>query len=51
MKKLFMCTLLEGTVLIILFQLFGFKAGFSEGSLFWVGQYVPIPQPSYIKKN
>ena len=26
-------------VLIILFQLYGFKAGLFEGSLFWVGQY------------
>ena len=26
-------------VLIILFQLYGFKAEFFEGTLFWVGQY------------
>ena len=28
-------------VLIILFQLYGFKAGFFEGNLFRVGQYDP----------
>ena len=28
-------------VLIILFQLYGTKAGFFEGNLFWVGQYDP----------
>ena len=37
-------------VLIILFQLYGFKAEFFEGSLFWVGQY-DSHQPSSWKKN
>ena len=28
-------------ILIILFQLYGSKAGFFEGDLFWVDQYDP----------
>ena len=36
-------------VLIILFQLYGSKARFFEGKLFWVGQYDPPPQLSYWK--
>ena len=28
-------------VLIILFQLYGSKAGFFEGNLLWMGQYDP----------
>ena len=39
----------RGCVLVILFQLYGSKAGLFEGNLFWVGQY--DPQPSYWKKN
>ena len=38
-------------VLIILFQLYGSKAGLFEGNLFWVGQHDPPPQPSCWKKN
>ena len=38
-----MCTVIGSSgrdcVLIILFQLYGTKAGFFEGNLFWVGQY------------
>ena len=34
-------------VLIILFQLYGSKAGFFEGNLLWMGQY--DPQPIYWK--
>ena len=30
-------------VLIIIFQLYGSKAGLFEGNLFWVGQYDPHP--------
>ena len=30
-------------VLIILFQLYGSKAGLFESNLFWVGQYWPTP--------
>ena len=30
-------------VLIILFQLYGSKAGLFEGNLFWVGQHDPPP--------
>ena len=30
-------------VLIILFQLYGYKAGLIESNLFWVGQYDPQP--------
>ena len=33
--------LLEGNVLIILFQLYATKAGCFESNLFWVGQYDP----------
>ena len=43
MKKLYMCTIIGSSgrecVLIILFQLYGSKAGLFEGDLFWVGQY------------
>ena len=37
-------------VFIILFQLYGPKAGLFESDLFWVGQYDP-PQHSQWKKN
>ena len=30
-------------VIVILFQLYGSKAGLFEGDLFWVGQYDPTP--------
>ena len=35
-------------VFIILFQLYGSKAGRFEDSLFWVGQYDPPPNPPTI---
>ena len=38
-------------ILIILFQIYGSKAGLFEGNLFWVGQYAPPPQPLYWKEN
>ena len=54
MKKPYMCTIIGSSgwefVLIILFQLYGSKAGLFESDLFWVGQYdPPPPQPSYWK--
>ena len=36
-------------VLMILFQLYGSRAGLFEGDFFWVGQY--DHQPSHRKKN
>ena len=51
MKKLYMRTIIGSSgrdcVLIILFQLYGSKAGLFEGNLFWVGQ-CELP---YWKKN
>ena len=49
MKKLYTDTIIgssgRGCVLIILFQLYGSKAGLFEGNLFLVGQYKPRPHP------
>ena len=43
MKKMYMRTILGSPVrdhiLIVLFQLYGSKAGLFESNLFWVGQY------------
>ena len=54
MKKQYMCTIVGSSgrdcILIILFQLYGTKAGLFEDNLFWVIQY-DNPQPSYWKKN
>ena len=45
MKKTYMHIILSSSgkdcVLIILFQLYGSKAGLFEGNVFWVGQYDP----------
>ena len=53
MKKLYMRTIIGASgkvcVLIILFQLYGSKAGLFGGNLFWVGQH--DPQPSCWKKT
>ena len=47
MKKLYMCIIIGSSgrdcVLIILFQLYVFKAGFFEGNSFWVDQHDPHP--------
>ena len=47
MKKPFMRTIMgfsgRDFILIILFQLHGFKTGLFEGNLFWMGQYYPLP--------
>ena len=55
MKKLYMHTIIgffeRVFGLIILFQLYGSKAGLFESNLFWVGQYDPTPNPSCWKKN
>ena len=46
MKKPYTRTIIGSSgrdcVLIILFQLYGSKAGLFEGNLFWVGQYEPL---------
>ena len=43
MKKTYMHTIIGSSerdfVLIILFQIYGFKTGLYENNLFWVGQY------------
>ena len=53
MKKLYMCTILGSSgsdcVLIVLFQLYGFKTELFKSNLFWMSQYES--QPSYWKKN
>ena len=45
MKKLYMRTNIgsseRGSVLIILYQLYGSKAGLFDGNLLWAGQYDP----------
>ena len=45
MKKLYMRTKIgsseRGSVLIILYQLYGSKAGLFDGNLLWAGQYDP----------
>ena len=42
MKKPYMRTIIGSSggdcVLVILFQLYGYKGGLFEGNLFWVGQ-------------
>ena len=54
MKKQYRRTIIGSSgrdlVLIILFQLYGTKAGLFGDNLLWVGQY-DHPQPSYWKKN
>ena len=54
MKRPYMHTIIGSSgrdcVLIILFQLYGTRAGLFEGNLSWVGQY-EHSQPSYWKKN
>ena len=44
-----MCTIIGSSrrdcVLMILFQLYGSRAGLFEGGLFWVGHYDPTPPP------
>ena len=54
MKKPFMRTIMgfsgRDCILIILFQLYGFKTGLFEGNLFWMGQYYPLP-PTYPKHS
>ena len=51
MKKPYMCTIIGSSgwefVLIILFQLYGSKAGLFDSDLFWVGQY-DSPPPTFI---
>ena len=55
MKKPYMCTIIGSSgwefVLIILFQLYGSKAGLFESDLFWVGQYAPPPPNLHIGKT
>ena len=52
MKKPYMCTIIGSSgwefVLIILFQLYGSKAGLFESDLFWVGKYDSPPPPTFI---
>ena len=51
MKKPYMWSIIGSSgwefVLIILFQLYGSKAGLFENDLFWVGQY-DSPPPTFI---
>ena len=55
MKKLYVLTIIGSSGrncgLIILFQIYGSKAGLFESNLFRVGQYGTPPKPSYWKKN
>ena len=54
MKKSFMDAIIGSSgrhsVLIVLFQLSGSKAGLFEGNLFWVGQY-DTPATTFQVKN
>ena len=54
MKKSFMNAIIGSSgrhsVLIVLFQLSGSKAGLFEGNLFWVGQY-DTPTTTFQVKN
>ena len=53
MKKPYMHTIINSSArdcaLIILFQLYGPKAGIYESYLFWVGQYDPPPPNLHIE--
>ena len=55
MKKPYMRTITGSSgrdcILIILFQIYGSKAGLFEGNLFWVGQYAPPPPNLYIGRR